>query len=108
LVNVTHGLAGFPNLEAQKAGFDFPHYNTARLFLRHTFGLGGEQEDLPDGPNQVGEKADVSRVTFTFGKLAIPDIFDNNAYSHDQRTQLGSQRCRRFRLCSRPEGIYMG
>jgi high affinity Mn2+ porin len=87
-LSVTHGLAGFPNLEAQKAGFDFPHYNTARLFLRHTFGLGGEQEDLPDGPNQVGEKVDISRLTFTFGKLAIPDIFDNNAYSHDQRTQF--------------------
>jgi high affinity Mn2+ porin len=84
----THGLAGFPNLEAQKAGFDFPHYNTSRLFLRKVFGLGGEQEDLPDGPNQVGEKVDVSRVTFTFGKLAIPDIFDNNAYAHDGRTQF--------------------
>ena len=32
-LSVTHGLAAFPNDEAQKAGFDFPHYNTARLFL---------------------------------------------------------------------------
>ena len=30
----THGLAGFPNGEAQKAGFLFPRYNTARLFVR--------------------------------------------------------------------------
>ena len=81
----TRGIAGFPNNEAQKAGFDYPHYNTARLFLRHIFGLGGEQEDIPDGPDQVGEKADISRVTFTFGKISIPDLFDNNTYAHDGR-----------------------
>jgi high affinity Mn2+ porin len=52
----THGLGGFPNMEAQKAGIDFPHYNTARLFLRQIWGLGGEQEDLADGQNQVAEK----------------------------------------------------
>jgi high affinity Mn2+ porin len=84
-LSVTHGLAGFPNNEAQKAGFDFPHYNTARLFLRQIFGLGGEQEDIPDGPLQVAEKADISRVTFTFGKISITDIFDNNSYAHDGR-----------------------
>ncbi len=84
----THGLAGFTNIEAQKAGYDFPHYNTARLFLRHVFGLGGEQEDLPDGPNQVAEKEDISRLTFTFGKVAVGDFFDNNTYSHDGRTSF--------------------
>ena len=84
----THGLAGFSNIEAQKAGYDFPHYNTARLFLRHVFGLGGEQEDIPDGPNQVGGKADISRVTLTFGKVAVGDFFDNNTYSHDGRTSF--------------------
>ncbi len=84
----THGLAGFSNIEAQKAGYDFPHYNTARLFLRHVFGLGGEQEDIEDGPNQVGGKADISRLTFTFGKVAVGDFFDNNTYSHDGRTSF--------------------
>lgn len=81
----THGLAGFSNIEAQKAGFNFPHYNSARLFVRHVFGLGGEQEDIADGPNQVAAKEDISRLTFTFGKLAVGDIFDNNTYSHDGR-----------------------
>jgi high affinity Mn2+ porin len=84
----THGIAGFPDNEAQKAGYDFPHYYTARLFMRQTFGLGGEPEDLADGPNQVAGKADISRVTFTFGKLAIPDLFDNNTYAHDARTSF--------------------
>ncbi|MEW6438391.1 MAG: carbohydrate porin [Pseudomonadota bacterium] len=84
----THGLASFTNIEAQKAGYNFPHYNTARLFIRHVFGLGGEQEDIPDGDNQVDEKEDISRLTFTFGKLAVGDIFDNNSYSHDGRVQF--------------------
>jgi high affinity Mn2+ porin len=81
----TRGLGGFANMEAQKAGINFPHYNTARLFLRQIWGLGGEQEDLADGQNQVAEKVDVSRVTLTAGKLSIPDIFDNNDYAHDGR-----------------------
>jgi len=84
----TRGLADFPNNEAQKAGFDYPHYNTARLFLRQIFGLGGEQEDIPDGPDQVAEKADISRLTLTFGKLSIGDIFDNNSYAHDGRVSF--------------------
>jgi high affinity Mn2+ porin len=87
-LSVTKGLAGFPNNEAQKAGFDYSHYNTARLFLRHVFGFGGEQEDLPDGPNQVAQKADISRLTVTLGKFAIPDIFDNNIYAHDGRSSF--------------------
>ncbi|HYA81700.1 MAG TPA: carbohydrate porin [Methylocystis sp.] len=82
----THGVGAFPNNEAQKAGYYYPHYYTARLFLRQVFGLGGEQEELADGPNQVASKVDVSRITFTFGKLSIPDIFDNNTYAHDART----------------------
>lgn len=84
----TRGLAGFPNGEALKAGYDYPHYNTARLFVRETFGFGGEQEELEDGQNQVASKVDVSRLTFTLGKLAIPDIFDNNTYSHDPRSSF--------------------
>lgn len=84
----TRGLAGFPNNEAQKAGFDYPHYNTARLFARQVFGLGGEQEEIADGPLQVGEKVDVSRVTFTFGKISVGDFFDNNSYAHDGRASF--------------------
>jgi high affinity Mn2+ porin len=84
----THGLAGFSNIEAQKAGYNFPHYNSARLFLRHVFGLGGEQEDIEDGQNQVAGKQDVSRLTFSFGKVGVGDFFDNNTYSHDGRTSF--------------------
>jgi high affinity Mn2+ porin len=84
----THGLGGFSNGEAQKGGYPFPHYNTARLFVRETYGLGGEQEDIDDAANQFGGKQDISRFTFTFGRMSATDTFDNNAYSHDPRGQF--------------------
>jgi high affinity Mn2+ porin len=84
----TLGLAGFPNGEAQKAAALAPVFDPARLFIRQVFGLGGEQETLEPRPNQLGKTVDIARITVTFGKLAITDIFDNNAYSHDPRTQF--------------------
>jgi high affinity Mn2+ porin len=84
----TFGIAGFPNGEAQKASSNLPKFNVARLFLRQTFGLGGEQETLEADANQLAETVDVSRITVTIGKLSIPDLFDGNAYSHDPRTQF--------------------
>ncbi len=87
----TTGLAAFPNGEAQKSNFLFPHPHVARLFFRQTFGLGGEQETVEDGPNQIAGKRDVSRITVTIGKLAVPDIFDDNAYSHDPRATFLNQ-----------------
>jgi hypothetical protein len=39
---VRSGAAGFPNGEAQKSNFPYPHHSTSRLFLRQTLGLGGE------------------------------------------------------------------
>jgi high affinity Mn2+ porin len=81
----TTGIAGFPNGEAQKSNFPYPRYNTSRLFLRQTFGFGGEQEDLPSGPTELGGKADVSRLTLQFGKFAVTDVFDGNAYAKDTR-----------------------
>jgi high affinity Mn2+ porin len=80
-----HGLAGFPNGEAQKADFPAPRLNVARLFVRQTIGLGGAQETIEDGPNQIAGKQDISRITITAGRLAIPDVFDVNAYANDPR-----------------------
>src|SRR5882757_4715248 len=81
----TTGAGGFPNGEAQKSNFPYPHYNTSRLFLRQTFGFGGEQEELASGPTQLGGKVDVSRLTVQAGKFAVIDIFDGNAYAKDTR-----------------------
>jgi high affinity Mn2+ porin len=56
------------------------------MFVRQTFGLGGEQEKLEDGPNQIAGVQDISRVTITVGKLAVTDLFNGNAYANDPRT----------------------
>lgn len=84
-LNDTVGAAGFPSGEAQKSNFPYPHYNTSRLFVRQTFGFGGEQEELASGQLQLGQKVDVSRLTLQAGKFAVTDIFDGNAYAKDTR-----------------------
>ncbi|MBR0826573.1 carbohydrate porin [Bradyrhizobium manausense] len=84
-LNDTVGAAGFPNGEAQKSNFPYPHYNTSRLFLRQTFGFGGEQEELASGQLQLGQKVDVSRLTIQAGKFPVIDVFDGNAYAKDTR-----------------------
>jgi high affinity Mn2+ porin len=84
----TLGLAGFPNGEATRVGQIAPTPYIARLLIRQTFGLGGEQEDVEDGPNQLAGKRDVDRLTFRIGKMSAQDIFDDNRYSHDPRTQF--------------------
>jgi high affinity Mn2+ porin len=84
-LNNTTGAGGFPSGEAQKSGFPYPHYNTSRLFLRQTFGFGGEQEELASGQLQLAEKVDISRLTLQVGKFAVADVFDGNAYAHDPR-----------------------
>ena len=81
----THGLAGFPNGEAQKGGTAVPEVYLARGFVRQTFGLGGETEKVEDGPNQIAGQRDVARLTWTTGKLAPVDIFDGNSYARDPR-----------------------
>ena len=84
-LNDTVGVAGFPSGEAQKSNFPYPHYNTSRLFVRQTFGFGGEQEDLASGPMQLAGKADVSRLTLQAGKFSVIDVFDGNSYAKDSR-----------------------
>jgi high affinity Mn2+ porin len=87
-LHATTGAAGFPNGEAQKSNFPYPHYNTSRLFLRQTFGLGGEQETVESSYGQMAGKRDVSRLTFQIGKFPVHDVFDNNAYSMDPRADF--------------------
>ncbi len=85
--NVT-GIANFPNAEITRVGVAEPTPYIARLFLRQTFGFGGEQEQVEDALNQIAGKRDISRLTVSIGKFAATDIADDNRYSHDPRTQF--------------------
>ncbi|WP_426407621.1 carbohydrate porin [Bradyrhizobium ganzhouense] len=86
--NTTLGLAGFSNGEAQKGGTEFPKFRPQRYFIRQTFGLGGEQEEVADGPLQLAGKRDIDRVTLTVGRFAIGDFFDGNSYAKDPRADF--------------------
>jgi len=87
-LNGTLGIAGFPNGEAQKAGADYPKIRPQRYYFKQTFGLGGEQEDVDDGPNQVAGKRDIDRITLVVGRFAVGDFFDGNAYAKDPRADF--------------------
>ena len=82
------GVDGFPNGEAFRLGTGVPNGTITRLFIRQTIGLGGEQEDVADDQFTLAGKQDVSRLTFTLGRFSAKDIFDNNAYANDPRTQF--------------------
>jgi high affinity Mn2+ porin len=84
----TLGIEAFPNAEAYRLGIAVPNLTFARVFLRQTIGLGGEQETLQDDLFQLAGKQDISRLTLTLGKISVLDIFDNNTYAHDPRSQF--------------------
>jgi high affinity Mn2+ porin len=82
------GIAGFPNEEISRVGVPDPTPYIARLYLRQTWGLGGEREKVEDTANQIGGVRDICRVTLSVGKLPPTDVVDDNRYSHDPRTSF--------------------
>jgi len=84
----TVGIAAFPNGEATRASTIVPEISLSRLFLRQTINLGGEEESVLADPLHLAGTRQSTHLIFTLGKLAAPDIFDENRYSHDARTQF--------------------
>jgi high affinity Mn2+ porin len=84
----TLGIDDFPDGEAYKVGTHPPREGVARLFIRQTIGLGGEKENLVGDQLTLAGKQDISRLTITIGRFSSKDIFDNNAYANDPRTQF--------------------
>lgn len=87
-LSTLHGLGALTNGENQKGGGPTPTFYRARLFLRQTWGFGGGSDSVESAPNQLAGTADRDRLVLTFGNVSLLDIFDNNAYSHDPRTQF--------------------
>ena len=84
------GLEAFPNSDAYKAGTETPRFMASHVFIRQTIGLGGEQEDVPDGQFTLPGKQDISRLTITAGRLNMAELFDNITYNNDGHTQFMS------------------
>ncbi len=84
----TMGLGGFPNGEATRVGVVAPTPYVARLLFRQTFALDGDPEKVEDGANVIAGIRDIDRVSVSVGKMSSTDIFDDNRFSHDPRTQF--------------------
>lgn len=82
------GLGGFSNGEMARVTGSTPKLYRARLFLRQTWGMGGGQETVESDMNQLAGSVDRRRFVVTAGNLSVLDIFDDNSYSHDPRTQF--------------------
>jgi carbohydrate-selective porin OprB len=76
------------NGEQQKTSGPNPTLYRARLFLRQTWNLGGERQAVESDLNQLAGTVDSRRLVLTAGNLAVSDIFDNNAYAHDARSEF--------------------
>ena len=82
------GLGGFTNGEIARTAGANPTLYRARLFVRQTWGLGGDRESVDSDANQLAGSVDRRRVVLTAGNLSVLDLFDDNAYSHDPRTRF--------------------
>jgi high affinity Mn2+ porin len=82
------GLGAAPNGEISRVASPELKLALARLFLRQTLDLGGTTESITADQNQLGGLRSRRRLTFTVGKLAMGDIFDANAFTHDPRSQF--------------------
>ena len=85
------GLAGagaFTNGELTRTAGTEPHLYRQRLFLRQTCGLGGGEQKVDADLNQMAGLVDKNRVVLTVGNFSTLDVFDDNAYAKDPRTQF--------------------
>jgi high affinity Mn2+ porin len=58
------------------------------MFGRYVLNLGGDAQAVEDAPNQLASTYDANNLTFTGGKFSVVDIFDNNSYAHDPRSDF--------------------
>jgi hypothetical protein len=83
------GLAGAANGETFRVGSTAPALYMARGYFEQHIALRKSQSDHHDGDlNQLAGALPASRITITLGKFSLADFFDDNAYSHDPRSEF--------------------
>ncbi|MDW8314499.1 MAG: carbohydrate porin [Rhodovarius sp.] len=82
------GIAAFPNNEAFRLGSTPPVAWIPRLFLRQTIALSAETGPPDNDPLRFTRPLPTERITITLGRFSVWDIFDDNRYAHDARTQF--------------------
>jgi high affinity Mn2+ porin len=86
--NGTLGVAGFISAEAYKIGSDSSYGRVQRIFLRHTFDLGGDAQPIDPDINQLGGVTTARHLILTAGKFGVTDVFDTNVYAHDSKNDF--------------------
>lgn len=91
------GIGDATNGETFRIGDPAPKIYVARLFFRQLFAIGEESKNKKtryfhhhSDFNQIAEDEPSNYLSFTIGKVGMADYFDDNAYSHDPRTQFMS------------------
>ncbi|HET9825162.1 MAG TPA: carbohydrate porin [Chitinophagaceae bacterium] len=88
-LSFTKGVAGALNGETYRVGATEPQVFVARAYIQQHFAVGKfTYESVADDVNQVADGIPDSRITLTAGKFAMSDLFDDNVYAKDPRTQF--------------------
>lgn len=82
------GVGTAPNGEVTRSAGSDPAFYVPRFFLRQTVNLGGDTQRVESAANQLAGTVQTNRVVLTAGKFSTLDIFDDNAYAKDPRTQF--------------------
>jgi high affinity Mn2+ porin len=82
------GVAAFPNNEAFRLGTREPFLWVPRAFFRQTIALSADTVAPDNDPLRFTAPLPRERITLTIGKFSVWDIFDDNRYAHDARTQF--------------------
>jgi high affinity Mn2+ porin len=82
------GVAAFPNNEAFRLGSTEPYFYVPRAFFRQTIGLSGDTIAGEEDALRFVGPLPRERLTLTVGKFSVWDVFDDNRYAHDARTQF--------------------
>ena len=83
------GLAGAANGETFRVGNPAPALYMARGFFEQHIALRKSKSEHRNGEqNQIADNIPISRITITVGKFSLADFFDDNAYSHDPRSEF--------------------
>lgn len=82
------GVANAPNGELPRVASATPAPYIARLYITQDFGFGDQREYFDGDENQLAGSRPMVRYSVSIGRFSITDFFDDNAYSHDPRTQF--------------------
>ncbi len=83
------GLAASTNGETFRVGDPAPTLYLGRGYFAQTIHLGKEGDtNIPEGANEIGGSKPANYLKLLIGKMALSDIFDNNAYANSPRNQF--------------------